>query len=176
MGRRPLGQKLRPWCNERVYKYQHTVIKKVCIECNVQFEAIRRLKPICSDKCKDQRRARLRPQTFINCKKCSIKFGPVEHLKVKYCSKSCAYSDRKRTKKWVPTPEARRATGLLKYYVDKGKIIRPKTCEECGTSSKRIEGAHFNYTEKLRVRWLCKSCHIKWDNELPKNGAYPVPI
>jgi hypothetical protein len=38
----------------------------------------------------------------------------------------------------------------------------------------RIEGAHYNYDEPLRVRWLCRSCHRRWDKLEPKGGTYLV--
>lgn len=50
-----------------------------------------------------------------------------------------------------------------------GRLVRPDTCEECGQQA-RIEAAHWNYSEALRVRWLCRPCHIKWDREVPKSG------
>lgn len=51
------------------------------------------------------------------------------------------------------------------------QIQRPKTCEECGATGK-IEAAHFNYDEPLRIRWLCCSCHRHWDKREPKNGTF----
>ena len=69
-----------------------------------------------------------------------------------------------------PTSAARRAQSLVRYRVDAGNIQRPETCEACGATG-RIEAAHFNYEEPLRVRWLCCSCHRRWDKREPKNGT-----
>ncbi|MCC7409315.1 MAG: hypothetical protein IT442_14715 [Phycisphaeraceae bacterium] len=40
----------------------------------------------------------------------------------------------------------------------------------------RIEAAHFNYDEPLRVRWLCCSCHRRWDKRHPKHGTIPALV
>ena len=177
MGRRPLGQKSGPWANDRVFKYQHAVIDKVCIECTKPFRAIRRLKPICSEACKAARRGKFRPQTFRDCGSCGKRFGPVDHLAVRFCSYSCkvaAQSTGRRVMRKT-IPKARAAQRMLAYHVQTGKLIRPKQCEQCRAVAK-IEGAHFNYDEPLRVRWLCRSCHIRWDKADPKQATYRVPI
>lgn len=69
------------------------------------------------------------------------------------------------------TPEQIRAAGALHYQIKLGNIIRPSICEECGANNKKIEAAHFNYEEPLRVRWLCHGCHQRWDRDEPKGGA-----
>jgi hypothetical protein len=55
--------------------------------------------------------------------------------------------------------------------VKNGTLVRPAACEECGRVC-RVDGAHFNYVEKLRVRWLCRSCHTKWDASKPKSKTH----
>lgn len=50
-------------------------------------------------------------------------------------------------------------------------MARPTTCESCGTTGRRIEAAHYTYDEPLRVRWLCRSCHVRWDKQEPKGGT-----
>jgi len=79
-----------------------------------------------------------------------------------------AAEDRKPKAK--PTVMARRAQRTVKYHVDQGTLVRPTHCEECCLPGD-IEGAHFNYDEPLRVRWLCRSCHTKWDRAFPKGGT-----
>jgi len=178
MGRRPAGvQSKEAWSEPRVYKYQHTVIAKICIECGKAFQAIRRLKPICSDECKGARRSRFRPQTFLECSSCGNRFGPASHLKQRLCSRACKVkkqsTGRKVTRKTIP--KAINAQRLVRYHVQAGHIIRPNTCEQCGVVAK-IEGAHFNYDEPLRVRWLCRSCHVRWDKAEPKHGTIRIYI
>lgn len=110
-----------------------------------------------------------KPKRIRQCEKCGKEFL-VEHLYRRYCSRRCAYDSRKRTKVSVATREARNAQRRLKYAVDTGRLKRPSKCEECH-QEKKIEAAHYNYTEPLRVRWLCRSCHVKWDKSNPKKGT-----
>jgi len=39
-----------------------------------------------------------------------------------------------------------------------GELVRPDWCQRCGASC-HPDGHHDDYTEPLRVLWLCKSCH-----------------
>lgn len=48
-----------------------------------------------------------------------------------------------------------------------GKVARGLFCEQCGATD-AIEGAHFDYSKPLEVRWLCRKCHRKWDANDPK--------
>lgn len=116
-----------------------------------------------------------KPQTFKICI-CGKEFGPVYALKQKFCSKKCHYQNAPKTvnHKHIRTKEAMSANRKLSYHIQTGKIIRLKICEECGTNNKRIEGAHFSYKEPLKVRWPCKSCHVRWDKSEPKGGTYIV--
>lgn len=120
----------------------------------------------------------LRCPTFYICKNCGQLFGPISHLKRKFCSKTCkdeaATTGRKTTRKTLK--KARNAQSLLRYHVQAGNIIRPSICEECGATHRAIEGAHFNYDEPLRVRWLCVPCHRRWDKREPKNATYVVSL
>lgn len=171
------GHKRKKWTSAKVYKYQHTIINKTCIECSKSFCAIRRLKPICSETCKVARRRKFRPQTFKNCESCGRRFGPVARLAARFCSYACKVAKqrtgRRVTRKTIP--KARAAQRMLAYHIQTGKILRPKECEHCGIIGK-IEGAHFNYDEPLRVRWLCISCHVKWNKAEPKGATYRIGL
>jgi hypothetical protein len=116
----------------------------------------------------------MRAPTFLICRHCGQVFGPVEHLERKYCSKRCAYANATTGRLTVrkSTREARSAQSLLRYHVQAGHIIRPSVCEECGANSCKIEAAHYDYAEPLRVRWLCCSCHRRWDMREPKGATY----
>jgi len=63
---------------------------------------------------------------------------------------------------------------LVRYYVLAGLLDRPTACEECGSTGQAIEAAHHNYDEPLRVRWLCRSCHRRWDKREPKNATFVI--
>ncbi len=113
-----------------------------------------------------------RKQTFMLCKRCSKEFGPVDRMIREYCSVRCARSTgRKLVTKTIS--KARTAQSLLKYHVDKGHIVRPYTCEECG-SERYIEAAHNNYDDALDVKWLCVPCHRKMDKRNPRGVTYPI--
>lgn len=60
-----------------------------------------------------------------------------------------------------------RAHQAVYEAVKRGTLIRPVTCETCGSGGK-IDGAHADYSRPLDVRWLCRSCHVRWDREEPK--------
>jgi hypothetical protein len=69
-------------------------------------------------------------------------------------------------------PERRRLSTLAREQVraaiKRGDLIRPDTCEECGTAGVTIEAAHADYSRPLEVRWLCRPCHRRWDAADPK--------
>ena len=50
-----------------------------------------------------------------------------------------------------------------------GKVLRKKSCEECGEECV-THGHHFDYNKPLDVVWMCRTCHVNWHliNE-PKN-------
>jgi hypothetical protein len=61
------------------------------------------------------------------------------------------------------------AHNLVLRAVKRGILTPRETCEECGSAGKRrrdggsgIEAHHDDYNHPLRVRWLCKSCHVRW--------------
>lgn len=60
-----------------------------------------------------------------------------------------------------------RAGRAVAKAVKEGRLVKPDRCESCGCARK-ITAAHYNYSELERVRWLCWSCHMRWDKEEPK--------
>jgi hypothetical protein len=147
----------------------HGLATRTCIVCGSSFEGRSNAK-LCSDLCRQTHR----PQTFLICRHCSQRFGPVSHLRRKFCSTACSAAARAtgRRPPQKPTPQARRAQRRVAYYVKTGKLQRPSSCSSCGRIA-RIEAAHENYDDPLAIRWLCKSCHSKWDWHEPKGGAVP---
>jgi hypothetical protein len=73
----------------------------------------------------------------------------------------------------VAVTRARSAQSLVAYHVKAGNLVRAAACEECGAACK-TEAAHYDYGAKLRVRWLCRSCHVRWDRAEPKGGTVLV--
>lgn len=66
------------------------------------------------------------------------------------------FAKRKNYRKY---PEKQKARGLLKMGILSGKVRKPKHCSICGTTTKRIEGHHKDYSKPLEVEWLCTACH-----------------
>lgn len=60
-----------------------------------------------------------------------------------------------------------RAREAVKRAIRRGALTRPPICEQC-LKPGRIEAAHHDYTQQLAVRWLCVSCHRRWDAAEPK--------
>lgn len=44
--------------------------------------------------------------------------------------------------------------------IKRGDLVRPEACDKCSKICKP-EGHHFDYTKRLDVMWLCKSCHAR---------------
>jgi hypothetical protein len=94
-------------------------------------------------------------------------------LAQRFCSCRCKVRAQT-TGRNPPKPcnkKARQAQSLLRYHVIAGRIRPPDVCEQCGSGGRRLEAAHFNYDEPLRVRWLCVPCHRRWDHAVPKGGV-----
>lgn len=113
-----------------------------------------------------------RPRSWTICPVCLAIF-PLGRLTRRFCSHACKVKAQTTGHRTIrrATAKARSAHSLLRYHVRAGNIVRPNTCEECGVTRSRIEAAHFNYDEPLRVRWLCRSCHVRWDKREPKHGT-----
>ena len=59
-------------------------------------------------------------------------------------------------------PIKRMASTIVGNAVRDGKILKPDSCEDCGTNPNRLHGHHDDYAYPLAVRWLCPGCHNKW--------------
>ena len=51
------------------------------------------------------------------------------------------------------------AHSLVHKAVESGLLIR-NACEICG--EEKTEAHHDDYNKPLKVRWLCKKCHVEW--------------
>lgn len=74
---------------------------------------------------------------------------------------------RERNRDRVATMD--RSSKAVDAAIKRGDLVRPTSCEGCGTSGGKIEGAHYDYSRPLDLRWLCVSCHRRWDYETPKS-------
>lgn len=55
-------------------------------------------------------------------------------------------------------PEKRAAHIAVGNAVRDGKLVKPKECPKCGRET-RIIGHHSDYSEPLKVEWMCGKCH-----------------
>jgi len=162
--------KSRDWYSSRC-KDCHGKEERLCIVCESIFLGPAN-KKLCSEECRKIHR----PQTFKICVGCKKEFGPVERLTRDYCSKKCWYKHvpKRVNHDIVVTKKALRCGRQTRYLIAKGVLIRPKECDGCGTDGKFIEAAHYNYDDPKAVRWLCKSCHVRWDRLQPKGGTMKI--
>jgi hypothetical protein len=81
-----------------------------------------------------------------------------------------AYSSAKRWNASHPerANQSAQASRIVQVAIRDGVLTRPDTCESCGVSGGKIEAAHSDYSRPLDVRWLCRSCHRRWDHAEPK--------
>lgn len=72
-------------------------------------------------------------------------------------------------------PHKRKASNAVNNAIRDGKLVRPDSCEHCGTSEKKIQGHHWSYLEEnwLDVLWLCTTCHGKEHRRLNELGRDP---
>lgn len=129
-----------------------------CKECNKKD--VRENRKLKSDYYNEFDRNRARLPHRIKAKK--------EYLKTENGKKSKIKS----TKKWRNKNQIKKkAINALNNAVREGRIIKQRTCSECGSGG-RIHGHHCDYSKPFDVMWLCPSCHVKWHkiNGEAKNG------
>lgn len=61
-------------------------------------------------------------------------------------------------------PEKVRAHQMVQYWIRRGVLVRPKSCEGCGKDKPHAH--HEDYSQPLAVRWLCALCHKERHVEL----------
>lgn len=149
----------------------HGIAVRTCAVCGAEFEGLAARK-FCSKEC----RQKARPRATILCQECGSFFHP-DKLARKFCSNECKARHQKtgRRRKFIPDPAARAAHSRVSYAIKSGTLSRPDRCEDCGKVGKP-EAAHYDYADPLRVRWLCRSCHVKWDKAEPKGGGSSIDL
>jgi len=60
-------------------------------------------------------------------------------------------------------PEKRKAHIAVGNAVRDGTLKKPNRCEDCGENG-LIHGHHEDYSQPLKVDWLCTRCHTKRHN------------
>ena len=61
-------------------------------------------------------------------------------------------------KRYAEHPEQCNARTKLQYAIKTGRVIKPDSCSQCG-STRRVSGHHEDYSKPLEVIWLCQVCH-----------------
>lgn len=51
---------------------------------------------------------------------------------------------------------------IFRRAIERGDLVRPSQCEQCGGNAGGVEGHHCDYNKPLDVLWLCRLCHRKW--------------
>lgn len=112
------------------------------------------------------------------CQRCGSKKGRliINSRRGNSISWMCRKCNTKRLRKYRATPKGKLATRQAVYRsikklwykqkarlklnmaINKGLIVRPKTCSNC-LKRKKIEAHHPNYSLPYAVIWLCRSCH-----------------
>lgn len=53
------------------------------------------------------------------------------------------------------------ATATINARLQRGTIVKPDACSDCGATGVKLTGHHEDYDKPLEVEWLCYSCHGK---------------
>ncbi|MGE3779067.1 MAG: hypothetical protein AB7F89_17915 [Pirellulaceae bacterium] len=67
-------------------------------------------------------------------------------------------------------PQKAKARSAVSQAIESGRLRRPQACSNCGAVG-MVEAHHFNgYAEEhwLDVQWLCKTCHLQEDGQVPQ--------
>ncbi len=60
----------------------------------------------------------------------------------------------------IKNPEKERAHKIVEYAIQKGEIIKPEVCENCGKKL-RLDAHHEDYSKPLEIQWFCRFCHVQ---------------
>ena len=59
----------------------------------------------------------------------------------------------------ILNPQSQRARAAVAQALEDGRILKPASCERCDKRMPALEAHHWDYRERLDVRWLCRPCH-----------------
>lgn len=70
---------------------------------------------------------------------------------------------RERVRRYLKRhPEKARAYKRVKKALERGKLVKPTGCEDCGQEVNdryELHAHHEDYSRPLDVEWLCRKCH-----------------
>ncbi len=67
---------------------------------------------------------------------------------------------RQRAGMLLQPPNKQRARDAVRRALDRGELVRPRSCESC-QEAKKLQAHHDDYERPLNVRWLCSKCHTQ---------------
>lgn len=68
-----------------------------------------------------------------------------------------------RKRKDARRSDRRKAYGIVMHALRSGKL-KKQPCEHCGAL--KVDAHHENYSQPLKVRWLCRQCHADEHNRV----------
>jgi hypothetical protein len=100
--------------------------------------------------------SRYKENTYYMCRECNTE----RHRKYRTTQQG-KINTYKAVKKYVQkNREKSSAWEKVQNAVKNGNLIKPIVCEKCKKST-QLDAHHNDYTQVLRVKWLCRACHKK---------------
>lgn len=62
-------------------------------------------------------------------------------------------------------PDKHSAVKIVSQALKTGKLVKPKSCEDCKNDDSNLEAHHTDYAKPLDVVWLCSRCHKEADKK-----------
>lgn len=89
----------------------------------------------------------------------------------RYCSNRCYELGRRaeHAAKRRDHYRTNKVRDLAHTKAGRADLPRPMFCEACGIKPPR-DRHHDDYSKPLEIRWLCRSCHMRW------HAANPDPL
>lgn len=82
---------------------------------------------------------------------------------------------KKHKEKWLNNNSDKRSAHItLNNSIRDGRVIKPEKCQLCGCPSNRLEGHHYDYSEPLKITWLCSKCHHLFHRNCTLSNNTPV--
>lgn len=118
---------------------------------------------------------------YSHCKTCALTYSRSRNFNNPELKREHSQQHRLRNrdyytakkKEWLANnPEKRDAHIQVKKAILRGDLIRPSICQRCKQKARKIEASHDDYSQPLKVEWLCCRCHRLKDNitrNLPKD-------
>ena len=94
---------------------------------------------------------------YSQCRDCKAEYKRTNNAKLLEAQKL------RRAKQSPEDKRKEKAWNAFNYALRIGKVIKPTTCDACGTCSEPLQAHHANYDEPYNVTWVCQKCHAQLD-------------